>query len=203
MSSTSWSINERYLYNELISNDCFRYSEHKDILLSSGEKSNFYVDLKYLLSDSFFLKKIVEQLNLSFSMQGISVIGGMEYGAIPFMFGFANIREEKSLVSTRVLVIRKHQKTHGTKNRVEGYAPHLIGKQAVVFEDVTTTGGSVMESVNVLRELGLVVDTAITIIDRNEGAPQFLNSNGITLRSLLSINELLSAWRLNTNVTTN
>ena len=49
--------------------------------------------------------------------------------------------------------VRSGAKDHGRKNQIEGrLAP---GQKVVVVEDLISTGGSVLEVVDVLREAGL------------------------------------------------
>jgi orotate phosphoribosyltransferase len=75
--------------------------------------------------------------------------------------------------------VRKQAKDHGTGNRIDGYLD--ASGEAALIEDVTTTGGSVMESVNAVRERGCTVRTVLTILDRNEGARERLASEGLIL----------------------
>ena len=57
--------------------------------------------------------------------------------------------------------------------------------------DVTTTGGSLLDAVKVLRAEGAEVTHAITIVDRLEGAAQMLAEQGITLEPLLTADDFL------------
>ena len=52
-------------------------------------------------------------------------------------------------------------KDHGRKNQIEGKL--LPGQKVVVVEDLISTGGSVIEVVNVLREAGAVVLGVVSI----------------------------------------
>jgi len=51
--------------------------------------------------------------------------------------------------------VRSGSKDHGRKNQIEGRL--LPGQKAVVIEDLISTGGSVIEVVNVLRDAGAEV----------------------------------------------
>ena len=57
------------------------------------------------------------------------------------------------------------------------------------MEDVTTTGGSSLKAVNVLRDLGYEVNTVVSIVDRKEGADVIMKDNGIKLKSLYTIDD--------------
>ena len=58
------------------------------------------------------------------------------------------------------------------------------------MEDVTTTGGSVLSAVRLLREAGARVETVLTVVDREEGAKAALAAEGIALVPLVLLSEL-------------
>ena len=57
--------------------------------------------------------------------------------------------------------VRSGAKDHGRKNQIEGRL--LPGQKVVVVEDLISTGGSVLEVVNVLREAGAEVLGVVSI----------------------------------------
>ena len=57
--------------------------------------------------------------------------------------------------------VRSGAKDHGRRNQIEGKL--LPGQKVVVVEDLISTGGSVIEVVNVLREAGAVVLGVVSI----------------------------------------
>ncbi len=57
--------------------------------------------------------------------------------------------------------VRSGAKDHGRKNQIEGKL--LPGQKVVVVEDLISTGGSVLEVVNVLREAGAEVLGVVSI----------------------------------------
>ncbi len=62
----------------------------------------------------------------------------------------------------------------------------------VVLEDVATTGQSALEAVQALRETGAVVDRALVVVDREQGAEELLADHDIVLESLVTASELLA-----------
>ena len=68
-----------------------------------------------------------------------------------------------------------------------------MGTFITVLEDVTTTGESAMKAVDVLRNLDYNVNRVVTIVDRQDGAVEFMKDQGIELRSLVKLEELISA----------
>ena len=59
-----------------------------------------------------------------------------------------------------------------------------------MLEDVTTTGGSSLKAVKVLRSLDYNVNRVVSIVDRNEGASEMFAKENIELRSLVTIEDL-------------
>ena len=90
------------------------------------------------------------------------------------------------------MIIRKEPKGHGTQSQVEGPLPPL-GTTITVLEDVTTTGESALKAVDVLRNLQYNVKEVVTIVDRQEGATEAMEAEGIQLRSLVTLEELIGA----------
>ncbi len=86
-------------------------------------------------------------------------------------------------------VVRKERKDHGTTKRIEGnFRPQST---VVLFDDVTTKGGSVMQAVRAVREQGATVKTVITLVDRLEGAAENLRREGIDLVPIFTTRDLL------------
>lgn len=61
--------------------------------------------------------------------------------------------------------VRGSSKDHGRKNQIEGRL--IKGQKVVVVEDFISTGGSVIEVVNVLREAGAIVLGIVSIFTYN------------------------------------
>ena len=54
----------------------------------------------------------------------------------------------------------------------------------VIADDVATTGGSIMKAVDAARGAGAIVEVALVLVDREEGAEQILAEKGIRLLSV-------------------
>uniref|UniRef100_A0A914D0Z9 Uridine 5'-monophosphate synthase n=1 Tax=Acrobeloides nanus TaxID=290746 RepID=A0A914D0Z9_9BILA len=88
-----------------------------------------------------------------------------------------------------MLLKRKEAKSYGTKKLIEGsYEP---GKKALIIEDVVTTGSSIIETVEALRNEGLVCDQVLCVIDREQGGVHKLAAKEIQLHSITSMNAIL------------
>ena len=81
------------------------------------------------------------------------------------------------------------QKGYGTKEVIEGNKPPK-GSIITVLEDVTTTGSSALQAVNVLRDAGYVVNRVVTIVDRCEDHKVWENNN-IEFISLFTLEDII------------
>jgi len=151
-----------------------------DFTLASGRKSDYYVDLRAVITQPKFLKKVAKAM--SSYIEDAEKIAGVELGAVP-------IAAALSLeIDIPYLMIRKHRKGHGIGNIVEGGL--AAGEKVLFVEDTVTTAGSLIKAIAAVRELGGVVETAIVIVDREEGAREALVETGVELKSLASIQKL-------------
>jgi orotate phosphoribosyltransferase len=152
-----------------------------NFLLSSGVESEHYVNCKPVILTGKGLKLVSEMM---LEYVDTPCVAGLTLGADPLVSGV-------SLVSQRAgLIIRKEPKGHGTASQVEGPLPPM-GTFITVLEDVTTTGGSAIKAVEVLRDLDYNVNRVVTIVDRQEGADEIMKSKGLELCSLVKLEELL------------
>jgi len=84
--------------------------------------------------------------------------------------------------------VRKEPKRYGTEKVCEG--GDVEGRRLVIIEDVVTTGGQIVLSVQDLRAEGAIVDHALCVIDREGGGPDVAAAEGIELRSLFTMRDL-------------
>lgn len=154
-----------------------------DFTLASGAKSNYYVDIKRASTDPAVLRIIGE--GFAKRVGAAKRIAGMELGAVP-------LAAAASLASgVPFLMVRKKPKGYGTASQIEGmFEP---GLEVLVVEDVTTSGGSSLEAVKVLREAGLTVTKVVTAVDREAGAAKAFADVGVKLEALVTATELLAA----------
>lgn len=152
-----------------------------DFTLASGAKSKYYVDIKRASTDPRVLRVMAD--GLAKRVAGAHRIAGMELGAVPLAAAAA-------LASgVPYLMVRKKAKDHGTASRIEG--PFAAGEEVVVVEDVTTSGGSSIEAVKVLRDAGLRVTKVVTVVDREAGAAKAFADLGVAFEALITASELL------------
>ncbi|HDZ84088.1 MAG TPA: orotate phosphoribosyltransferase, partial [Nitrospirae bacterium] len=97
--------------------------------------------------------------------------------------------------SLESFVVRKEPKKHGTMLWVEGNV--MKGESVVITEDVITTGGSTIKAIDRARKCGLKVLGVVVLIDRQEGGREAIEKLGVPVRTLLTREELLEAYKKN------
>lgn len=153
--------------------------------LVSGRTSTIYFNLKPAMLDPDGARLMGAALAGKAAALGATCISGLEMGAVPLVAAAAAM-SAVAQNPLRACFIRKQAKDHGTKSLIEGLAEgeDLTGQVVVVLEDVTTTGGSALRAIAVLREAGATIDHIVTIVDREEGATETFAAAGITLHAL-------------------
>jgi len=172
-------INEKIELIELLRNkEVVKFGK---FTLSSGKESDYYVNMKMAVTDPKILKVIAKIVSNSINPEKIDKIAGPALGAVPIATAISLESE------IPMLMIRKAKKGYGTSKIIEGTLEK--GDLVVVVEDVTTTGDSLLKAVKAIEENGGDVKRAVVIVDRDEGAIENLEKEGILLEPLLSIND--------------
>jgi len=154
-----------------------------EVTLASGRKSNFYFDCRMVTLDQEGAHLAAEAMLAEIQKLGATAVGGMSIGADPLVSTIGNVAFAQG-IELMLFYVRKEPKKHGKRKLIEG--PGLSAQDGVVIvEDVTTTGGSALKAVNAVREeYGADVLAVLTIVDRQEGAQEYLAENGVKLISI-------------------
>ncbi len=154
-----------------------------DFTLASGQRSSLYVDLRLLVSQPSLMQTAARAYARLLEGLRCHRIAGIPYAALP-------IGAAVSLVSGIPLIYnRKETKSHGLGKDIEGiWQP---GERVAVIEDVITTGGSIISSVELFRSAGLVVEDAVVLLDRQQGGVENLAKAGLRVHSVLALDEVL------------
>ncbi len=197
ISPRSQNPQERSRSNEVDRQELFRilyersflYRPENPFTLSSGKVSPVYLDGKKTTLGhpraQFLIGSILFDLIEPLHPDGV---GGLTLGADP-------ISVSVSLVSglrqcpVPSFVVRKEQKSHGTKSPIEGDLPRQ--SRVVVVEDVVTTGGSGMKAVEACRNAGFDVLRVIALVDRQEGGRELFESAGIPFMALFTLKQFI------------
>ena len=156
-----------------------------DFVLRSGRRSRYYLDKYRFETRPDLLRPLGERIAAAVREHapGATRLAAPELGAVALA---AAASLESGLP---FLIVRKAAKEYGTGNRLEG--PFEEGETVCVIEDVVTSGGALLDSVEALRAAGLVVQTAVCVVDREEGGSDALARRAVRLRPLFRAGELL------------
>ncbi len=153
-----------------------------DFILRSGKRSNYYVDLKKATCDPLTLSMMADAVAERIP-EGVDRIAGLELGSVPI----AAVVSVKSGIS--MIIVRKEKKGYGTGNQIEGNIND--GDEILIIEDTTTTGGQIVKAIKAIREAGGIVNKAIVVVNREEGADEALKNEGVELISIVRASEIL------------
>ncbi len=162
------------------------------ITLSSGKEADYYVDLRRItlhhraapLVGHVLLDHLEES---GFGPADIDAVGGLTLGADPVALSLLHAAASRGL-DLDAFVVRKENKTHGLQRRIEG--PDIAGRTVVAVEDTSTTGGSVLTAVEAIREAGATVAAVAVIVDRDTGARERIEAQGVPYLSLYGLADL-------------
>src|SRR5438477_3650373 len=148
--------------------------------LTSGRSSGFFIDLKKTMFDPEGAALLADLLFEMIRTDNVDCIGGMETGAIPLVAALCQRSwPEKPL---RGFFIRKEPKGHGTDQRIDGLLDP--GARVILFEDVTTTGGSALRAAEEAGRNHCTILKVITVVDRLEGAEENFRKSGVAFAAL-------------------
>lgn len=163
---------------ELVKKYAVKYGE---FTLSSGKKSNYFIDMSKVTNRSDGLRLIMLSLMQSFlgGSPNIQAVGGPVLGAAPIVGGLVALSKDPLLNG---FLVRKEEKNGEI---IEGVLNP--GDNVIVVEDVVTTGAQVKRAVDIIEAKGGVVRLIIAVLDRLEGAKELL---GDRFCSLMTIDDL-------------
>ena len=150
-------------------------------VLTSGAVSDYYIDIKKASTNPTVLKKIAEAM--AEYVEGYDLLAGMELGAVPLITALS--------LETNIsyVIIRKGKREHGTGKQIEG--GDVKNKHVLIIEDVTTSGGSVVKTIQILRQNQAKVDEVLVVVDRESGAEEKLQNLDVSFIPLLSVSDIL------------
>ncbi|MCL5044228.1 MAG: orotate phosphoribosyltransferase [Deltaproteobacteria bacterium] len=161
----------------------------RELVLASGNRSNYYVDCKrtlYLPQGAYLAGELMFQL---LAADGIEQVGGMATGALPLTDAVIAAAWRHRAAFTGFFV-RREAKPHGLQQKIEGVVQP--GRRTAVIDDTITTAGSSLEALSALRQAGVEVTAAFALVDRAEGAAQAFAASGLLYRWLFTASEVRS-----------
>ncbi|KAJ2938913.1 hypothetical protein O0L34_g17723 [Tuta absoluta] len=154
-----------------------------DIEAKVGRRTPIYFDLRVIVSRPQIMLAVSQELQRMASEVPHDILCGVPYAALPL----AAVMSVNS--NTPMIMKRKETKLYATKKILEGVFHK--NQNCLVVEDVVTSGGSLLETVDTLRSEGLEVTHAVVVLDRGQGGASVLKSNGVHLLSLFTLPQLV------------
>ncbi|WP_247729456.1 orotate phosphoribosyltransferase [Halovivax limisalsi] len=156
--------------------------EFGEFELSHGGTSEYYVDKYRFETDPACLSAIANAF--ADRLDADDTLGGVALGGVPLAAATSVAADVPYVIA------RKQRKEYGTGNLIEGRLEE--GESVVVVEDIVTTGTSLVEAVEALREAGATVERALVVVDREEGGREAVEEAGVEMEALVTASELLA-----------
>ena len=153
-----------------------------EFTLRSGVISSIYIDLRSIIAYPEILRQVANTLWDCVKDLKPALLCGVPYTALPIA---TCISLDQNLP---MVICRKEAKDYGTKKQVEGVFKK--GQNCLIIEDVVTTAGSVLKTIEVLEQQGLQVTDVVVLVDRQEGGREILEKKGYRLHSIFSLADL-------------
>lgn len=157
------------------------------VTLASGREADYYVDMRRVTLDADAAPVIGRTILDLTADWDFDAVGGLTLGADPIAVAMMH---QAAAAGRRLdaFVIRKSQKVHGLQKLIEG--PPVEGRRVLAVEDTSTTGGSVLEAVAALRAAGATVVGVAVVVDRDTGAREAVEAEGLEYRYAVGISDL-------------
>jgi len=169
----------------LIKNNAIKFG---DYILASGKKSPYYIDLRQTISSPITMDWIANSLSRiilnEIGRDKIDRILGVPTAGVPF----ATVVSQK--LSIPLIYYRQARKEHGVRKKVEGLLER--NDRVLVIDDLITTGESVIEAAEVVRDQGGVVNELVVLLDREQGGPERLRASRIEPHVLFKISNAMT-----------
>ena len=160
---------------------------HGKVTLSSGKEADYYVDLRRVTLDAEAAPLVGNVMLALTEDWGYDAVGGLTLGADPVATAMLHAAAAQGR-KLDAFVVRKAEKAHGLQRRIEG--PDVAGRRVLAVEDTSTTGGSVLTAVEVLREAAAEVVGVAVIVDRSTGAQRRVEEAGCDYRFAYGLDDL-------------
>ncbi len=155
--------------------------------LASGKTSDFYVDARVTTLDPegatlcgrIFLQMLADHQ--------IDAVGGYAIGADPIVAAIAVISHQEGR-PLPAFIIRKEEKGHGMRKMIEGN--FRSGMSVALFDDVITSGGSIIKGIRQVEAEGGRVEVVMAVLDREEGGREAIEAAGCRFQPIFTKKDL-------------
>jgi orotate phosphoribosyltransferase len=159
-----------------------------DFVLSSGQRSTYYIDARKTTMSAEGQALIGPAALEAIRAAGWApdAVGGLTMGADPIAYAIARASVDQPPL-IQAFSVRKEAKGHGTKRQIEGnFSP---GSRVVVIEDVITSGGSALRAIEAVRGEGGSILGVLALVDRMQGGRAAIEGSGSLVVSLTTTSD--------------
>jgi orotate phosphoribosyltransferase len=171
---------------------------HGDFTLSSGARSNYYIDCRLTTFDpggAWLVGQLIHSLirkEEAARKVAVDAVGGLTMGADPVALAVGmHSHWTKDTSPLQVFSVRKSPKAHGQTKLVEGNFKR--GDSVVIIDDVVTRGDSTIAAINAIEKEGGTVAFVAVLVDRQEGGREKIEAMGHRVVALFTKSELLGS----------
>jgi orotate phosphoribosyltransferase len=147
----------------------------REYILSSGEKSGYYFDMKPTTFSAEGLNLTCQIMYELLPRRHGVYVGGLAVGAVPVVSALTLYSASRNPIMG--FCVRSEIKNHGTQQLIEGNLED--GAKVVIIDDVTTKETSAMKAIDVVRKRHCAILRVIIIVDRLEGAAETFRKEGL------------------------
>jgi len=164
-----------------------------DFILSSGRRSNFFIDCKRVILSAIGHELVgLTFLETLKDWMPINAVAAVAVGGCPLASAVSTISRLKQPPGIDAIYIRKERKDHGTGNIIDGTEFLQKKSRVAVLEDVLTTGASLRWAIEKLLEKDFIVPVAIVLVDREEGGKETLEDLNIPIVSMFKKGDFIN-----------
>lgn len=182
-----------------------------DFTVGRTVNSPVYVDLRVLIGSPSALRYAgrliqqetsAEQLRRKPNFDPFDVVAGVPYGGLHLATAYS-LATNVPMIYARRRTAEQAITSAGDQNgeavpaasvgeTIQGR--YMEGERVLVIDDLITTGGSIVETVQVLNAAGLRVRDAIVLVDREQGGGERLKGHGVRLHAILRLPIMLNLY---------
>lgn len=185
-----WDEEKKFLMKQiglmLIQNESIKFG---DYTLTSGKKSPYYIDLRQTISNPITMdwisNSLVRIIVNEIGKDKVDKILGVPTAGVPF----ATMVSQK--LALPLIYYRKARKEHGVRKKIEGSVER--NDRVLIVDDLITTGESVIEAAEAIREQGAIANELVVLLDREQGGSDRLREAHLEPHILFNVSEAF-AW---------
>lgn len=185
-----WKEEKRFLMKQiglmLVRNESIKFG---DYTLTSGKKSPYYIDLRQTISSPITMDWISNSLARiiinEIGKDKVDKILGVPTAGVPF----ATMVSQK--LALPLIYYRKARKEHGVRKKIEGSVER--NDRVLIVDDLITTGESVIDAAEAVREQGGIATELVVLLDREQGGSERLRKAYVEPHILFRVSEAF-AW---------